>query len=161
MSEGKIEFHIGDISFVGEGQQEWLSEQLDKVIDNFGKGEQPKRKIKTDQSEKANKIDQDDPSESLNDIYSVNLSTFLRNQGATSNQRLKFLATAAWLARNNENNLKTIEVTKALKESRQPSLSNAADCLNRNVRQGYCEKDGDHFFVTPQGFSEFEGAEEE
>jgi hypothetical protein len=32
-TEGKIEFSIGDISFVGEGDQEWVAEQLDKILE--------------------------------------------------------------------------------------------------------------------------------
>ena len=30
-------------------------------------------------------------------------------------------------------------------------LSNPSDSLNSNVGKGYCEKDGKHFFVTPEG----------
>ena len=33
MSEGKIEITIGDISFVGEGEQNWVAEQLDKILE--------------------------------------------------------------------------------------------------------------------------------
>jgi hypothetical protein len=163
MSEGKIEFQIGDISFVGEGQQEWLSKQLDKVIENFGE----KKEISTSENSSAK---ESKPTNSSNDtsnaenagnsIYDVNLSIFLRNQEATSNQRLKFLATAAWLAKREENHLKTIDVTKALRESKQTSLTNASDCLNQNVSQGFCEKEGDHFYVTPHGFVAIEGSEE-
>jgi len=160
MSEGKIEFHIGEISFVGEGQQDWLSEQLDKVIENFGHV----KDIETSQNNGPtdNKLDEEnhDSSNSQESIYDSNLSIFIRNLNATTNQRLKFLATAAWLAKNDENNLKTIDVTKALRESKQTSLTNASDCLNQNVSQGFCEKEGDHFYVTPHGFEAIEGSEE-
>ena len=33
MSEGKIEVTIGAISFSGEGDQGWLSQQLDKILE--------------------------------------------------------------------------------------------------------------------------------
>lgn len=161
MSEAKLEFHIGNVSFVGEGQQEWLSEQLDKVLDHFGDTESLPAKETEISKERTQNTTESKSSNSEKDIYQVNLSTFLKEQNATSNQRLKFLAAATWLAKNNENDLQTIDVANALKESRQPSLSNAADCLNKNDRQGYCEKDGDHFFVTPQGFDVFENPEEE
>ncbi len=34
MSESKIEIKIGEITFSGEGDKVWLSEQLDKILDN-------------------------------------------------------------------------------------------------------------------------------
>jgi hypothetical protein len=33
MTDGKIGFKIGEIEFTGEGAQEWLSQQLDKILD--------------------------------------------------------------------------------------------------------------------------------
>ena len=33
MSEARIEFSIGAISFVGEGDQDWVAAQLDKILD--------------------------------------------------------------------------------------------------------------------------------
>jgi len=33
MSDTKIEIKIGEISFSGEGNQDWLSGQLDKILD--------------------------------------------------------------------------------------------------------------------------------
>ncbi|WP_298220016.1 hypothetical protein [Halothiobacillus sp.] len=33
MAEAKIEITIGQITFLGEGEPSWLSEQLDKILD--------------------------------------------------------------------------------------------------------------------------------
>jgi hypothetical protein len=39
----------------------------------------------------------------------------------------------------------------ALAKNHQKRLANAADCLNKNVAKGYCEKTADGFFITPDG----------
>jgi hypothetical protein len=65
----------------------------------------------------------------------------------------KFLATAVWLHDSrNMDRLTTGDVTKALSANRQGKLTNPSDCLNGNVKRGFCEKDGKkQFFVTDEG----------
>ena len=66
-------------------------------------------------------------------------------------QLKKFLATAVWLSAKSDGLLTTSDVTQALRESHQKRLSNASDCLSKNVAKGFCQKDGRGFFVTPEG----------
>ena len=47
--------------------------------------------------------------------------------------------------------MQTKDVTGALKTANQSRLGNPADCLNQNVSKGYCEKEGNQFFVTDDG----------
>jgi len=75
----------------------------------------------------------------------------LREKNASTNQVRKFLATAVWLHARGKKRLSTADVTRALKDSNQTRLGNPADCLNKNVAKGHCEKDGKDFFVTSEG----------
>jgi hypothetical protein len=79
------------------------------------------------------------------------LPSFLQEKNATRNQTKKFLATGVWLEARGQNRLQTNDVTKALKDANQSRLGNPADCLNKNVSKGYCEKEGKQFFVTDDG----------
>lgn len=149
MGESKIEIKIGEVKFSGEGDKEWLSEQLDKILDkaesliklapsvtppdNPGAGHQP-----ADFSNSSS-------------IANQTLATFLKNKNATTAQVDKFLATAVWCEAKGKNRLKTSDITAALKNANQSRLGNPADCLNGNVSKGYCEKDGKEFYVTQEG----------
>ena len=153
MSESKIEIKIGQITFSGEGDQEWLSKQLDKI------------------PSQAEKLIQLAPAPSANGnaeapahpgtghrqmgkdstIAKKTLPAFLQEKNATRNQVKKFLATAVWLEAKGQNRLETSDVTKALKDASQARLGNPADCLNKNVTKGYCEKDAKQFFMTDDG----------
>jgi len=156
MSSSKIEFSIGDMLFIGEGEPEWLGKQLDKILDTFDEAiNQSNKDISSDTRGEGLNADEDKATKG-DSQYTVNLSTFLKNKNATTNQRLKFLATSVWLAKNKGNDLSTSDVTTALRDSHQNRLSNASDCLNRNVKQGYCEKNGEKYYVTPQGFEAIE-----
>lgn len=79
------------------------------------------------------------------------LGAFLREKSATESQSKKFLATAVWLHAKGRGRLKTGDVTNALRENNQSRLGNASQCLAGNITQGYCERDGDQFFVTDDG----------
>jgi len=81
-----------------------------------------------------------------------NLSTWLREKDATSNQTKKFLAVAAFLQLGGKERIVTSDVTDALKKNNQGKLNNASDNLGQNVGKGHCEKDGKSFYVTPEGF---------
>ena len=82
------------------------------------------------------------------------LGTFLKEKDALTIQVKRFLATAVWLRLKGKEKLTTTDVTKALRENHQSRLGNPSDTLNQNIRQGFCERDGKVFFVTPQGFQE-------
>jgi len=81
------------------------------------------------------------------------LAGFLKEKSATSSQAKKFLTTAIYLHKTGMDRITTGDVTKALKDARHTKLTNASDCLNQQVKKGFCEKDGSSFYVTPEGES--------
>lgn len=150
MSEAKIEFTIGGISFIGEGDKDWVAAQLDKILDKAPElvalGPKTQRRAITEATPQQHIPVQPDET-----IAQKTLPSFLAEKGATKNQIKKFLATAIWLEAKGKSRPTTSDVTHALKDSNQSKLSNPADCLNKNVSKGYCEKDGKGFFVTQEG----------
>lgn len=82
----------------------------------------------------------------------VTLASFLKQTNSKSSQIQRFLATAEWLHRSGKEALTTRDVSIALDKNRQNKLSNPADCLNRNVTKGFCEKrGGGQFYVADEG----------
>ena len=82
----------------------------------------------------------------------VTLAAFLKQTKSTSSQVRRFLATAEWLHRSGKEALTTKDISSALDKNRQNKLSNPADCLNKNVTKGCCEKrTGGQFYVTDEG----------
>jgi hypothetical protein len=140
---GRIEIKVGNISFSAEGDQEWLSEQLAKVMLAASPA------IAANDSHEAPAIGKSGSATS-----SVgSLASYLRAAGGESKQVQRFLATAGWLSRRGIPNLTAAMVAAALAEHHQKRLGNPADCLNQNVSKGYCEKSKDSFFITPEGWS--------
>ncbi|MDP2960647.1 MAG: hypothetical protein Q8N71_04410 [candidate division Zixibacteria bacterium] len=147
MADVKIQFKLGGIEFSGEGEKDWIGQQLDKILEKapklvalapaggtgvgLGGGRTPMGP---------------DPQ-----IAAKTLAAFLKEKNATSNQVKKFLATAIWLEAKGKRRMITSDVTKALRDSNQARLGNPSDCLNQNVTKGNCEKDGKEFFVTDEG----------
>jgi len=149
MATAKIEFTLGTITFSGEGEETWISDQLDKILHKapdlikIAAEAQPighPAAIASGQVQASS----DDA------ISSQTLPNFLRTKNARS-QVKKFLATAIWLHAKGSVRLSTTDVTKALRDFNQPHLTNASDCLNSNVSQGHIEKEGRQFFVTDEG----------
>lgn len=145
-AQGKVEIKIGNMSFTAEGDQEWLGEQLSKVIDAAAPlssaGEQVKSSVAGEATGSA----------STNNSGG-SLAAYLKAKGGEDKQVQRFLATAAWLFRRGQKDLSASAIAKALQENHQKKLANAADCLNKNVSKGYCEKTKDGFFVTPEGWA--------
>jgi hypothetical protein len=142
VAEAKIEFKIGTISFLGQGEEKWVSEQLDKVFTKIPELAKvaPVENVGADKGSTNSKS------------ATGTLASFLKEKNATTNQIKKFLATATWLHdREKKDRLSTSDVTTALSSNSQSRLGNAADCLNKNVGKGFCEKDGKQFFVTDDG----------
>jgi hypothetical protein len=81
----------------------------------------------------------------------VTLASHLKAKGAESNQVKRFLATADWLRMRGNEKLSTSLVSKALTDNQQKRLGNPSDSLNKNVAKGHCEKNGDDFYITPEG----------
>lgn len=161
MADAKIEIKIGPLSFSGEGPSEWLSKQLDKVLE----------KVPDLSRSRVDGLDTDDhEADEKNELggatkkakAKANLASFLRDKRATANQVRKFLATAVWIEDGeSKDRITTKEVTQALSQAKQSALTNPSQCLSHNVSQGFCQKDGKkQFFVTPEGRLELDKAEQ-
>jgi len=152
MPDGKIELSIGDISFVGEGEQTWVAEQLDKIMEKAPELTKmiPKKK-KVSQSDTTAEHQSEGESASDTTIPQKTLPSFLSDKKAKSNQTIKFLATAIWLHTKGNKRLKTGDVASALSNANQTRLSNPSNCLASNIKKGFIEKEGSEFFVTDDG----------
>lgn len=150
MTDAKIEFKIGAIEFIGEGEQEWLSQQLDKILEKAAELSAiipqagPPQGAETPPASHA-------PMGPDTNIAQQTLASFLKEKNATSKQAKKFLATSVWLEAKGKNRLTTGDIIKALKDSNQTRLGNASRNLTDNVSSGFCERDGKEFFVTDDG----------
>lgn len=146
MSEAKIELTLGSLSFSGEGEQQWLEQQLDKIL------EAAPRLAKIEPYAAPSPTNSvDSRSHNAAGEFTETLVSYVKVAGGESTQVKRFLATADWLQRRGNTNLTTAAVSKALQDNHQKRLSNPADCLNKNVAKGYCEKKGNGFFITPDG----------
>jgi NADH pyrophosphatase NudC (nudix superfamily) len=145
MANGKIELKLGSFTFSGEGDENWLTKQLDKILEKLNQ----LQKVAIIPSNSTN--GGLDNSDSTLDLKNTTLASFLKSRNATSNQNKKFLATSIWLQSRGKNRISTMDVTKALKDNKQSKLGNASDCLSQNVAKGFCEKDGKEFYVTDEG----------
>ena len=83
--------------------------------------------------------------------FTTSLSAYIKEKGGESNQVDRFLITADWLRRRGVTNLATAAVSKSLTDNHQKRLANPADCLNKNVSKGLCEKTETGFYITPEG----------
>ncbi len=159
MANSKIEFKIGNIKFIGDGEQEWLSKQLDKVLSKIPELISYNVPDNNNQDEITTDIEisETQPKSNSNDTITETFATFLRNKKATENQRRKYLATAVYLQLKGNENLTSKDVTDALQKAKQTKISNAAHQLSQNIKQGLCEKHGKTFYVTPEGISKIMG----
>ena len=145
--KGKLEIKIGNMSFSAEGDQEWLDQQVTKLLkaaEEHGTMNAPSG---------AGSAEGSGPKSGQHgSAHTQSLASYLKAKGADAKQVQRFLATAAWLFRRGNENLNTGAISKALTEHHQKRLANPADCLNKNVGKGYCEKTKDGFFITPEGW---------
>jgi hypothetical protein len=87
------------------------------------------------------------------------LAAHIKAKKGEKNQITRFLATASWLSSRGDDPLTATAISKALSDHHQKKLANPADCLNKNVSKGHCEKRKDgSFFITPEGLEALEGA---
>jgi hypothetical protein len=147
MATAKIEIRLGAIDFKGEGEEKWLENQLDKIL------QQAPELIKVAPMDEAGKNnDTEQETDSPKKAGTITLAKFITDKNVGANQVKRFLTTAVWLFFRGNKKPTTSDVTKALKDNHQARLSNPAESLNKNVKKGYCEKDGKQFFITPDGF---------
>ena len=150
MAAGKIQVKLGTIEFIGEGDEAWLANQLDKLFERA-----PTLLKLAPVTNGSNGADGSTPLviEFGEELKNIPLATFLKNKNVGGNQVVRFLATAIWLTKRGSIMLTTAEITRALRENHQPKITNPSDTLNKNVGKGYCEKQGNQFFVTPDGLA--------
>ena len=145
---GKVEIKVGNISFTGEGDQEWLGEQISKVIDSASQVP-----VSAPTSAGAQTAAPGDAASASN--FTTSLASYLKDKGGETKQVQRFLTTAAWLEQRGQKKLNSTAVTKALSDNHQKRLGNSADNLNQNVTKGYCEKQKNGgFFITPEGWKQ-------
>ena len=142
MADSKIEVTIGAVSFAAEGEQQWVTAQLDKVLEQA-------RSIPT----AAAPARSGGPAAAATGTPAAvgTLASAVTSGGGTANQVRRFLATAVWLHDKGASRLTTAAVASALKANNQKKLGNPADCLGQLVGKGHAERDGKEFFVTDDG----------
>lgn len=147
MAQAKIELTVGNVSFSGEGEESWLSEQLEKVLDVA-----TTLTVQQPDPPEGESEDPDVPVATANTgDFKTSLVNHIRDKKAESNQVQRFLAAADWLRRRGATTLTSSGVAKVLADNHQKRLANASDCLNKNVSKGYCEKTKTGFFIAPDG----------
>ena len=161
MANGRLEFKIGKIEFVGEGEQDWVTEQLEKMLERIPALTKQNNAINSNAKSIISESSLDSeqitanytPSQPSTSPKAIpeNLSTFLRKNDCVDKQRRKFLGAAVWLQLNGKTIIKTKEVTDELKIARQIKITNPSHQLNQNINQGFCQKEGNGFYVTPEG----------
>jgi hypothetical protein len=150
MAAGKIQVKLGTIEFIGEGDEAWLANQLDKLFEKA-----PNLLKLAPVMTGSNGFEGSVPIEIEygEELKNTPLATFLKNKNVGGNQVVRFLATAIWLTKRGSIMLTTADISKALRENHQPKITNPSDTLNKNVGKGFCEKQGSQFFVTPDGLA--------
>jgi hypothetical protein len=145
MAEAKIDIRVGEVSFSGEGEAKWVSEQFDKMLKHL-----------PDLVAVA-PVQNDGVSSNVPGAGKAKgtLAAFLTSTNSKANQTRRFLATALWLQNGGKTRLSTTEVSKALSDNHQNRLTNPSQCLAENIKQGFCEKEGKkEFYVTDEGRTE-------
>src|SRR6266480_1122854 len=110
MRQVKIQIKVGDVEFSGEGEQGWVSTQLERIL----KAAPAIVGAKTSGSHPPASEHSDGK---ISAAGSQTLASILRDKSASTNQVKKFLATAAWLQGRGKKRLTTADVTRALKDS--------------------------------------------
>jgi hypothetical protein len=135
----KVKIRVGEVEVEYEGEDGFLEKKLPEIISQLSR-------IAWQAPTQTPKI-----SEAPVTDDSITLPAFLKAKQVGGNQVQRFLATAEWLHLRGRKMLKTADVSKALRDNHQSRLGNPADCLNKNVAKGHCEKTGSEFFVTDEG----------
>lgn len=151
MAQAKIKFSFGGLSFSGEGEEGWLTKQLDKFLEAAPQ-------LSSFQTPDGDPDVPPKPSGenlTISEKFTKALGPYIKSKGGESNQNKRFLATADWMRQRGAKNLTSTAIKKALSDNHQKKLGNPADCLNKLVGRGVCEKNTDgSFFITPEGLTE-------
>jgi len=164
MSEGtaRLRVRLGAAEVEYEGDTQFLKDEvmptigkIIKMVDGHSELQKPNPvlQLKANPAAEAPAVGKTAPvPEGSADKLNGSLSSLLKATGGDNNQMRRFLATAVWLRRRgHDGDLTSSIVAKTLQENHQKKLANPADCLNKNVSKGYCEKTKSGFFVTEEG----------
>jgi len=121
---------------------QWVIKKFEISITEPGLGDQ----VREERDDKGSR-------EKETERFDASLASHIRSKCTDGSQVKRFLVAADWLRRRGLP-LSSTSVAKALAENHQARLANPADCLNKNVAKGFCEKTKDGFFVTPEGLAE-------
>jgi len=155
VTTAKLEIKVGAISFMGEGAENWLAHQLDKVLTKIPELVAVHVRNGDDADPESERTDKSNDGTHSGGKKTQVLAAFLKERKATNNQARKFLATALWLQDvKSMKRVGTADVTKSLNDHNQGKLTNAAQCLANNVKTGKIVKDGKQFYVTDHGRGE-------
>lgn len=144
-ARGKVELRIGDMSFSGEGDLDWLDSQITKLLEAASLGLTAVAAETASNGPEVPSAGQSAP---------MSLPSYIVAKGGNTIQVKRFLATAAWLHQRGTTQLTTALVARTLRENHQKKLGNPSDCLNKNVSKGFCEKTPDGgFFITMDGWN--------
>jgi hypothetical protein len=149
MTTAKVDIKIGQLSFAGEGDKEWLAKQLDKLIQHAPTLLRLSPDIESHSEVRTASRDGDHKTAPAGKAGT--LAAFLTARGAKTKDNRKFLATAAWLHDKGHSRLTAADVTKALDENSQGKVTNPALVLSRHISKGHCERSGSQFYVTDEG----------
>lgn len=154
MPEAKLEIRAGTVCFVGEGSEQWLSGESEKLFASLAKLKHTN--IESSDSAQVTTAVTSSANETGTPVkVEQTLATFLKHKEANSNQRRKFLATAEWLHDSQgKHRVNTRDVNQALSASNQGRLSNASQNLIENTRAGWIVKEGSSFYVSEEGRAE-------
>ena len=136
-----MELTLGGFHFAGEGEAAWLEKQVDKFLAH------------ANTLDSGHSSEHNDQTNNKTHKTKETLSAYLKSSNVATNQVKKFLATACWLTSTGNKRPATGDITKALSDNHQGKLGNPADCLNQNVKKGFCVKEGKQFYVTEEGFA--------
>lgn len=149
--EHSVTVSVGMVSFSASGGAEWVRAQAEWFIEQLeflaeAAPTQPAQ-LQADPPDAATTPPGGD--------FKTSLAQFLKDNNADKSQNKKFLATAAWLRLKGSSPFKTSDVTAALKDAHQNRLGNASDCLGKNIKSGFIEKDGNNtYYVTDLGLQQ-------
>src|SRR5258708_8407814 len=128
MNETKIQIKIGGIEFLGEGNQDWLTTQFDKVLDRIPELAKIGLTISSPSANPGKTSPGiEDGSKADSENIPRNLVKFLKEKDAIAKQVRKFLPTPAFLQLNGKNRVNTEDVTETLTPANQTRIANASD----------------------------------
>lgn len=142
MAEAHIQIEIGKVKFTAEGSPDWVDKKYEEFLRQMSELQRLLPATAQEQSVDENMQD---------DQFGVPLAIFLKKKNVGANQNNRFLAAAVWLTNKGRKTIKTAEIVKALADAQQQRLGNPSDILNQNVKKGFCVRNGDGFYVTPEG----------